>query len=327
MLGLTLFTLLALICGVLSHGNMKLPYNWYDKEMKGIKKNKVGCIQPEVPPTNETAIWPNVANWHNGNGKKFCHEGWFTNNTKIPGDRTISDEMLGPNGIKPRNKMKNPWFAPGTAPIFSPCGNFGGNPNGCRGGPPTEKYGDCCDHPYLVSHGTHCGGMAFGYNAETQPPEDAPVTLWELGSVQEVAWSVGANHEGGYSYRLCRIPDDYIPGESLEGILTEDCFRNTTLDFVGDNQWVMYPPTKKQKRVEIPAMRTREGTSPPGSQWTRNPFNPKDTTNKNRGTAIDQVQVPAYLEPGMYVLSFRWDCQGSSQVWNICANVAIHGTK
>ena len=36
---------------------------------------------------------------------------------------------------------------------------------------------------------------------------DAPVTFWELGSVQEVAWAVGANHEGGYSYRLCRIPN------------------------------------------------------------------------------------------------------------------------
>ena len=30
---------------------------------------------------------------------------------------------------------------------------------------------------------------------------------------------------------------DYTPGESLEGILTEDCFRNTTLDFFGDTNW------------------------------------------------------------------------------------------
>ena len=70
-----------------------------------------------------------------------------------------------------------------------------------------SRYGDCCDNPTLVSRGSHCGGFAFGYNAETQPPIDAPITFWELGSVQEVAWAVGANHEGGYSYRLCKIPE------------------------------------------------------------------------------------------------------------------------
>ena len=40
-------------------------------------------------------------------------------------------------GNRPPNK--NPWHAPGTAPIASPCGRFGGNPHGCRGGPPIEK--------------------------------------------------------------------------------------------------------------------------------------------------------------------------------------------
>ena len=46
--------------------------------------------------------------------------------------------MLG--GRKPYGKPHlNPWHAPGTAPIASPCGTFGGNPQGCRGGPPTEK--------------------------------------------------------------------------------------------------------------------------------------------------------------------------------------------
>lgn len=324
MLGLTLCISLAMACGVSSHGNMKLPYNWYDTKMEGTTKSGVGCIQPDVPETDEPTIWPNVENWKNGKGNKFCQAGWFTNNTKIPGQQTIPDDMLGPNGSKPWNK-KNPWHAPGTAGINSPCGTFGGNPQGCRGGPPTERYGDCCDNHKLVSKGSHCGGFAFGHNAETQPPQDAPVTFWELGSVQEVAWIVSANHEGGYSYRLCRVPDDYTPGESLEGILTEDCFQKTTLDFVGDKQWVMY--SRSQERVELNAMRTNEGTSPPGSQWTRNPFNASKNEDgkKRRGHAIDNVQVPADLEPGMYVLSFRWDCQNSPQIWSICANVAIFG--
>ena len=63
-------------------------------------------------------------------------------------------------------------------------------------------------------------------------------------------------------------------------IATEDCFQKTTLDFVGDKQWVMY--SQKQKRVQIDAMRRKEGTFPSCSQWTRNPFNPKDESGKKR---------------------------------------------
>ncbi len=34
-------------------------------------------------------------------------------------------------------------------------------------------------------------------------------------------------------------------------------------------------------------------------------------------------QVPDDLEPGDYILSFRWDCEQTSQVWNTCANVKL----
>ena len=90
MLSLTLCILLTITCGVSSHGNMKLPYTWYDSKKEGTTKYSVGCIYPEVPPTDEPPIWPNVENWKNGKGKRFCQEGWFTNNTKIPGQQTIS---------------------------------------------------------------------------------------------------------------------------------------------------------------------------------------------------------------------------------------------
>ena len=113
--------------------------------------------------------------------------------------------MLGPKDGNP--DPKNPWFSPGTAPIFSPCGTFGGNPLGCRNGDPTERYGDCCG-----GRGK-CGGCAFGVNAETIPHPNAPITEWDAGSVQEVAWYVNANHAGGYSYRLCKLSE--LPGEEI----------------------------------------------------------------------------------------------------------------
>ena len=33
-------------------------------------------------------------------------------------------------------------------------------------------------------------------------------------------------------------------------------------------------------------------------------------------TLMDEVEVPADLEEGDYVLSFRWECEATPQIWN-----------
>ena len=38
---------------------------------------------------------------------------------------------------------------------------------------------------------------------------------------------------------------------------------------------------------------------------------------------VDEVAIPADLEPGSYVLGFRWDCEGTSQIWQSCSDVTI----
>ena len=40
-------------------------------------------------------------------------------------------------------------------------------------------------------------------------------------------------------------------------------------------------------------------------------------------TLYDMVQIPETLEPGNYVLSFRWDTEQTPQVFNSCANIVI----
>ena len=52
------------------------------------------------------------------------------------------------------------------------------------------------------------------------------------------------------------------------GGLTEECFTQGHLQFYGDKQWIELG----EDRFEIEAVRTREGTFPEGSQWTRNPI-------------------------------------------------------
>merc|ERR1711879_270120 len=41
---------------------------------------------------------------------------------------------------------------------------------------------------------------------------------------------------------------------------------------------------------------------------------------------VDRVKIPASLEPGPYVVSFRWDCEQSAQIWNQCSDVNIKGS-
>ena len=156
-----------------------------------------------------------------------------------------------------------------------------------------------------------------------------------------MAWHLGANHAGGYSYRLCKMPEGGI------GDLTEECFQQNPLDFVGDIQWIEYQKDKNTGfRTELEALQTTEGTHPAGSMWRANQILPKKeeggSSEYGSGTIIDSVSVPSDLEPGQYVVSFRWvtlklpilmwstfipcfrwDSKCSPQVWGSCATVQI----
>merc|ERR1712126_392828 len=225
--------------------------------------------------------------------------------------------------------MGYPWSAPGTAPVFSPCGAMGGHPYGCSGVLMDEfriakEFGDLC--PCVGEHrGSEymgCGGFAYGGLAHEYDWPNAPITKWQTGSVQPVAWWTNNQHGGGYSYRLCKTPADGIAD------LTEECFQNGHLEFVGDKQWVYYGADRKtHHRTELTAKRTTKGTFPPGSMWTANPILPDQEEGGDydygHGTVIDKIKIPSSLEHGDYVLSLRWDCKCSPQVWAFCSNIRI----
>lgn len=91
-------------------------------------------------------------------------------------------------------------------------------------------------------------------------PHTPSGVTWQAGTAVEVAWTLQANHGGGYSYRLCPLSEE----------LTEDCFQKHPLDFFGPStfRWggeggpqVTYTPTI-----------VSEGTTPLGSQWAKNPI-------------------------------------------------------
>jgi len=238
----------------------------------------------------------------------------------------------------------NPWMAPGSAPVFSPCGLAAGQAQG--------SYPSNGDVPPP--------GYQPGFDGRSL--QNGTWTEWAIGSTQEVHWSIAANHGGGYAIRLCPLNQEQ----------TEECFQNHHLSFEGDSTWIQFG-NDVSNRTKITANRTTLGTTPSGSQWTKVPIpscggaaggglgcdlgcqEPQfespipglwgngpgngcagcDPVCKNNRTCnlqtcgkvmdfqiVDKVKVPV-LPLGDYSLSFRWDCEQTAQIWSQCANIKI----
>lgn len=130
--------------------------------------------------------------------------------------------------------MHHPWRAPGSAPVIHPCGADGGT-KGTAGGQETWA-------PFAISPGL----------ASAQ---------WTAGGSAEVAWSIWANHGGGYQYRLCPADEE----------LSEACFQRTPLAWATDTTRI-HATDGTRPDVEIPAVEVSAGTLPKGGTWRRNPF-------------------------------------------------------
>ena len=97
---------------------------------------------------------------------------------------------------------------------------------------------------------------------------------------------------------------------------------------LGDTTWTYYDtkgdaPFNLDNWVAQPIVKTNIGTTPEGSEWAKVHLPSELISGGTHWAFKDLVEVPEDLEAGEYVLSFRWDCQQSPQVWNSCANIQI----
>ena len=117
---------------------------------------------------------------------------------------------------------------------------------------------------YIWAHSTKClgrghrGTSSFGTDARLIEFPQMISTDWEIGSVQEVAWTTMGRHRGGYTFRLCKISKKGRPG------ITEECFTKHILQFATNYTMIKYRGGV-WKRLE--QMDLREGTFPCGSAW------------------------------------------------------------
>lgn len=231
--------------------------------------------------------------------------GWYTQNAVVSsgancdkGLRTLYTDASARGCGGPDDWVcsgrKNPWCNPGTAPVKSPCGLKGGG---------VQLPGS--------------GGAANNVDMLSLPP--ATRAVWESGSTAHVAWAITVNHGGGYSWRLC--PSTQEP--------TEKCFQDHVLKFIGATGLLYANDT--DARVPISSLRAFNDT------WTVNPipmvigsspvFPPPADGAVGKGpfsfSIVDDIEVPASLSEGSYVLSFRWDAEATSQVWSACSDVYV----
>ena len=137
----------------------------------------------------------------------------------------------------------NPWRSPGKAPVRDPCGAASGYVH---------------PSPYATN--------PAGYEPWAEGSKVLPVgnvTVWKAGGVAEVAWSIAAQHGGGYTYRLCP--------KKPAAVLSEECFQANPLSFVGKTHTIRFNDGSKPD-FSVNATQLTTGVTPAGSTWRRNPI-------------------------------------------------------
>jgi len=320
------------------HGQMYNPTPWQMNDCNHPDPTKCWRGIPDLPPWEGPPHCKGDCGCQGNCRTSVYFNDFFSNFTTVPSsfgeepEPAISKDMLDEWLSEWRSKTwvasrqaygLHPWNAPGSAPVWgNGCGVNGGNPYGC-GDFLGDVFGHCCGKP---SQPGDCGGYSRGksatehyrdglFNHYNGAPQE---TTWTRGSPAEVYWKSNAYHRGGYAYRLCKVENkEYWK-------VTEECFQQGHLNFAGNTTWLIdFPwPYDDSRWYATDLITTTKGTTPEGSQWAKINL-PREANAQDQWAFKDLVEVPETLAPGDYVLSFRWDCQESPQVWNGCANIKI----
>lgn len=315
------------------HGGMVWPPIWQDGNYLGLDEvhtNKIMSNPPvRDPKTNRTIdntkSWSTDQAYTGGHGPGANGTGAHYNFDHCSTKLEYGDYACG--------LFKHPWAAPGVATVYGGgCGIHGGNPYGCPAHSDTRPPGSQC------MPDEDRGTWSYGSSALEIDFPQAAVTRWARGATVPVGF-VAIYHGGGYTYRLCKLPPD---GKYS---LSEPCFQRNILEFAedrtywrdssqwsrwysingtGNNTWndnAKWIDNSGQKWKTEPKSDLTEGTYPLGSAWRY--IGPIDKQGWMERIYKDLVKVPEDLEPGQYVLSWRWDAVTAPQIWVSCANIEI----
>merc|ERR1739844_145345 len=309
---------LAFLGSVSAHGGVLWPPVWQAGVATPIEEltSNEAFTEPKVRDPNSGRIVKSVKSWltdqayTGGVGDDFKGVGPVTNDWSKNKDKEVKDfDRCWGNCVK----YRNPWAAPGQAPsLGGGCGVFGGNPWGCPANEDTRPPGSACGQEKPIGRGNR-GTSSFGTDARLFDFPQMITTEWQVGSTQDVVWTSSGAHRGGYTYRLCKMPNG---GRTA---ITEECFTKNVLEFATSFTMIKAMKRGKGEWEKFEQTDLSEGTYPEGSVWRPVGKKVKSALTLRK----DSVVVPSTLAPGDYVLGFRWDGSGGNQVWVSCASMRL----
>lgn len=341
-----------------AHMNMISPPSWTDPAGKYVSSNDwsaAGCGDaPDVPEDVEQKPEGCLPGWYSNN--TFIPD---DQEPTIPKDSVLRTYKECPfprdpskDFVSEENCRLHPWGAPGTAPIQSPCGVDGGNIDGCPAGNPGKDscaaggYGHGPDARVLYQDrerfvtewvaGTevevksaivanHGGGYSYRLCPKPKNLIDLTEECFQAGSLEFVGNSSWAVWNGDDNDRV-EIPAYGIslPTGHWRQNPTPACndpsggaaTGGATLLGICEKGY-QFPP-RASKRGAFGINHPMAGFSGSGSIGGA-----LSTSPLKQWAVVDRVKLPESLPSGDYVMSYRSDCEQTSQVWSMCADIKI----
>jgi len=254
----------------------------------------------------------------------------------------------------------NPWRAPGHAPIESACGIAGGwykegaagnggvPPRGIEQGfdgrnmPPFKKVEWQAGSQQEVSWeviANHGGGYAYRLCPASREPEESCFQEHHLNFVGNTTWiEYGETQPAGRKNRTAIKADRVTKGTWPTGSMwTKNPIPACSgMDGgaemgTGCGSYQFEPPMDAPDFDIAGGRHTKRGLYGFGVGRCTSGLPGKNCTieeevnwiKRFNFNMVDLVQIPADLPAGDYVLSFRWDCEQTPQIWANCADIKI----
>lgn len=282
---------------------------------------------------------------------------WFSNNVEIPGPPTLPDRYRTVNidAKGERDVFKtSPWRAPGTAPVFgSGCGVAGGDSvyyaNG--GNPPKgiEQGFDGVDMPAMPAttwhrgkptavawavSANHGGGYSYRLCKNDGNVTEACFQENQLKFYGNQSWILYSDGTKSEPFTNVKVTEGvYPPGSEWLIDPVPGC---NVCDFLEKCGAPLDPVPGKVKsdwddQVNCYGLCDGAGESKAEGRCPEGMANFPELSPGISGfgksvydwSVLDMVLVPKDLEPGDYLLSWRWDCEESTQVWQNCADITV----
>jgi len=240
----------------------------------------------------------------------------------------------------------NPWRAPGKAPVVDPCGDASGYqnpgpyadiPKGYNafdkgsevlpaGTPTYWKTGGTAEVGWALS-AQHGGGYSYRLCPKSEKLTEACFQSNHLNFTSKnstVRYHDGSKEDfqiptanlitaDGQHWRM-----NPIPGCSCDlgwgcGGKMSDVLNNSHSHVEGEVDLTPYAKSGPATPACPHGTMFDAGWTPEGEGFL--------IGSSNAFSIIDEIQVPT--TPGEYVLSWRWDCEQTDQVWNSCADITV----